>query len=138
MGGNLRYILIVDDEPDICWALKRMLQVDGFSISTAGSGAEALELVRQRHYSVAFIDAILPDANGIRLSEQIHTMSSTTALVIMSGYYYREDQRLASAPITGFLAKPFLLSDVQTTLQQALLLSGSGSFSLSHHDPMSP
>ncbi|NTW97327.1 MAG: response regulator [Oscillochloris sp.] len=114
------HILIVDDEPDLCWALERMLRTSGVTISAVGCAAAALDLVRQHSYAVAFVDAILPDANGIQLAEQIHALSPHTRLVVMSGYYYQEDQSLTQAPLAGFLSKPFLRADVRTILQQAL------------------
>lgn len=114
------HILIIDDEPDLCWALDRMLRMSEMTISAVGCGAAALERVKQERYDVAFIDAILPDANGIRLAEKIHVISPHTRLVIMSGYYYEEDQSLTQAPLVGFLAKPFLRADVRAMLQQAL------------------
>ncbi len=120
MGEHMKSILIVDDEPDLCWALERMLQADELAFSTAYCGAAALDMVCRKCYTVAFLDAILPDANGIQLAAQIHAICPCTKLVLMSGYYYPEDESLSEAPIAGFLAKPFLRSDVHAILQQAL------------------
>ncbi|MEI7770800.1 MAG: response regulator [Chloroflexales bacterium] len=111
-------ILIVDDEPDLCWALDRMIRSSDMQISIAGCAAEAMNLVGQHTYEIAFIDAILPDANGIQLTQDIHTISPSTAIVLMSGYYYREDMGSGEAHIAGFLAKPFLISDVRAILEQ--------------------
>ncbi|NNJ11255.1 response regulator [Chloroflexales bacterium ZM16-3] len=120
MGGSTTHILLIDDEPDLCWALERMLQTSEIHVSSASCGADALAMLRQQCYAVAFLDAVLPDANGIELAEQILAISPCTVLVLMSGYYYLGDQSLAHAPIIGFLAKPFSRSDVLAMLQQAL------------------
>jgi DNA-binding NtrC family response regulator len=113
-------ILIVDDEPDLCWALERMIRSSEMVISTADCAAAAIDLVGQHYYTVAFVDAILPDANGQQLAQRIYTISPTTSIVLMSGYYYREDMSLAQEYIAGFLAKPFLISDVRAILERAL------------------
>jgi DNA-binding NtrC family response regulator len=119
-------ILIVDDEPDLCWALDRMIRSSELVISAAGCAAAALDLVRQHIYRVAFIDAILPDANGLQLAQHISALSPSTSIVLMSGYYYREDMSPAQEIIVVFLAKPFLISDVRTILQRVLNLSEEG------------
>ncbi len=114
-------ILIVDDEPDLCWALDRMIRTtDDIWISIAGCSASAMDLLKQHTYAVAFVDAILPDSNGFQLARHIHTVSPSTSIILMSGYYYREDMDEAQTHIGGFLAKPFLISDVRTILQQVL------------------
>jgi DNA-binding NtrC family response regulator len=116
-------ILIIDDEPDLCWALDRMIRSNDMQISTASCGAEALDLVEAHIYTVAFIDAILPDTNGLQLAQRVHARSPDTAIVMMSGYYYQDDLSITQSHIVGFLAKPFLISDVRTTLQHAVRLA---------------
>ncbi|NTV64347.1 MAG: response regulator [Oscillochloris sp.] len=114
-------MLIIDDEPDLCWALERMLRTSGVTINVVGSSAAALALLRQQSYALAFIDAILPDGNGIQLAEQIYTYSPQTELVIMSGYYYQDDSCLSRVPLLGFLAKPFLRSEVRALFEHVLV-----------------
>ncbi len=115
------YILIIDDEPDLCWALERMLKADGLTVIAVGSGTAALKLLDQYDFALAFIDAILPDSHGMHIAQHIHARSPQTRLVMMSGYYYEEeDQRLHHVPWVGFLAKPFLRADVRAMLQHAL------------------
>ncbi|WP_129629572.1 response regulator [Candidatus Oscillochloris fontis] len=111
------HILIIDDEPDLCWALERMLKADGVTVTAVGSGAAALDFVVQYDVTIAFIDAILPDSHGIHLAQQIHALSPQTRMVMMSGYYYEEDWCRSHVPLVGFLAKPFLRTDVQAMLQ---------------------
>ncbi|MEI8306385.1 MAG: response regulator [Chloroflexales bacterium] len=113
-------ILIVDDEPDLCWALDRMIRTNETWISTAGCSADAIGLLKQHRYTVAFVDAILPDTNGFCLAQHIHTVSPNTSIILMSGYYYREDMGQAQMHISGFLAKPFLISDVRAILEEVL------------------
>lgn len=113
------HILIIDDEPDLCWALERMLKADGVTVTAVGLGAAALDLVRQYDFALAFIDAILPDSHGMQVAQQIHALSPHTRLVMMSGYYYEEDRTLSQVSLVGFLAKPFLRADVQAMLQHA-------------------
>ncbi|MDP3181949.1 MAG: response regulator, partial [Desulfobaccales bacterium] len=64
--GNL--ILLVDDEPDMCWALEHLLHNQGFVTRTALSAREALNLMEQHHFGRAFLDAKLPDMDGLELA----------------------------------------------------------------------
>jgi DNA-binding NtrC family response regulator len=110
-------ILVIDDESDICWALENILRNAGFSVASTTSGAVALELATRETYGAIFIDAKLPDMDGIELATLISRSSPQTALVLISAYYYPEDQtivqELQKSLFIGFLPKPFNLEEVR-------------------------
>lgn len=117
-------VLVVDDEPDLCWALDLMLRPLGLQVTTAACGAEALGHVAHESYDLIFVDAILPDIAGISLAQMIGQLNPQAALILMSGYYYPEDPAvgasLARAHFVDFLAKPFRLADVRRVARRAL------------------
>jgi CheY-like chemotaxis protein len=123
-------ILVVDDEPDMCWALANILQPAGYAVTTATSAAEALALLSGRSdpqdapYAAAFVDAKLPDLNGLELAALIRRGSPCTAVVLISGYFYREDSTiidgLEKGLFIGFVAKPFNLHEVRLMASQAV------------------
>jgi DNA-binding NtrC family response regulator len=123
---GLPTILVVDDEPDICWALANILRPIGYAVATAISGAEALALVAgcERPYAVAFVDAKLPDADGLELAAQIRQQSPQTAIVLISGYYYEEDstviEGLRQHLIVGFVSKPFDMDQIRLQADRAV------------------
>jgi DNA-binding NtrC family response regulator len=116
-------ILVVDDEPDVCWALENILCPAGYAVTTTTRGAEALELLARQPYAVAFVDAKLPDLDGLELVALIRQQSPHTAVVLISGYYYREDpmvmEDLAKNLYVGFISKPFHLSEVRSMARRA-------------------
>ncbi|MDP2046998.1 MAG: response regulator, partial [Deltaproteobacteria bacterium] len=57
-------ILIVDDEPDMCWALEHLLHKRGYVTRKALSAQEALKLMEEHRFACAFLDAKLPDMDG--------------------------------------------------------------------------
>jgi len=122
---DLATILVVDDEPDMCWALANILRPAGYAVATATTGSEALTLVAGREplYAVAFVDAKLPDADGLELATQIRRQSPQTAIVLISGYYYHEDDTIVEGLrqhlIMGFVSKPFQLDQVRWLARQA-------------------
>jgi len=117
-------ILIVDDEPDMCWALENILRPTGYAVTTATTGAEALELLAGGPYAAAFVDAKLPDMDGLELAASICQRSPHTAVVLISGYYYQEDktitERLQEDLFIGFISKPFDLKEVRLMAHQAV------------------
>jgi DNA-binding NtrC family response regulator len=123
---DLPTILVVDDEPDMCWALANILRPAGYAVATALTGVEALALVAacERPYAVAFVDAKLPGQDGLELSAQICQQSPQTAIVLISGYYYQEDGPIVAAIrqglIVGFVSKPFQLDQVRLLAHEAL------------------
>ena len=65
-------ILIVDDEPQMLIAMNETIKRDGYSISTAGSGVEALERLKESQYRLVITDLRMPQVTGLDLlREQI-------------------------------------------------------------------
>ena len=72
-------ILIVDDEPDMCWALEHLLNKRGYVTRTALSAQEALKLMEEHRFACAFLDAKLPDMDGLELARCIRRGRRTCA-----------------------------------------------------------
>lgn len=113
--------LIVDDEPDMCWALENILKKNGFLSKKALNGKEALALVKQDRFRLIFLDAKLPDIEGLVLARRIKEIDPSVPIVIVSGYFYRDDADILNARAGGlifsFIAKPFLHDEVIKTIE---------------------
>jgi DNA-binding NtrC family response regulator len=111
MEEQQKEFLIVDDEPDICWAIENILKKIGLLSEKALSGREALQLVEQKRFRMAFLDAKLPDMEGLELARQIRKIDSGVRAVIVSGYFYKDDINIQNAlnedVICSFISKPF-------------------------------
>ena len=111
MSEKQKEFLIVDDEPDICWAFENILKKIGFLSDKALNGCEALQLVKQKRFRMAFLDAKLPDMEGLELARQIRKIDSGVRAVIVSGYFYKDDINIQNAleedVICSFISKPF-------------------------------
>lgn len=117
-------ILVVDDEPDMCWALENILRPVGYTVTTTTSGTEALQLVAGDSFAAAFVDAKLPDVDGLALAASIRQKSPHTAIVLISGYFYQEDKVISEGLqedlFLGFVAKPFDLQEVRRMARRAV------------------
>ncbi len=119
-------VLVVDDEPDVRWALSMILRRNGFAVSQAGSGGEAMQYLAKSACDLILLDAKLGDIDGVELARRIRSETSCPAPVILvSGYFYKDDslivQTLASGLIAAFVTKPFRHDDIMNAVRAVLL-----------------
>lgn len=116
-----KLILIVDDEPDMCWALEHLLNKQGFVTFKGLSGQEGLNLISQHQFAFAFLDAKLPDMDGLELARQIRRIVPGICIIMVSGYYYQDDDSIQEAISRGlikvFINKPFLQEEILKALK---------------------
>lgn len=117
-------VLIVDDEVGICWALEHFLRREGLSVMTTATAAEALALLDHEAFGLVFVDAKLPDIEGLELAAVVRGASPTTCIVLISGYLDSEDSLVVDGTrrrlFDHFLVKPFDLRVVRRIARQAL------------------
>ena len=105
-------ILVVDDEPDIRRVVRAYLERDGFSVITAGDGAEALRLARQRQPNAVVLDLMLPDVHGWEVCRQLQTESRVPVLMLTA----RDDitDKVVGLQIGAddYVTKPFDIREV--------------------------
>jgi DNA-binding NtrC family response regulator len=122
-----RFVLVVDDDSDICWALHHLLGKVGARCIWALDGQSALEAVRLHNPDLVLLDAKLPDMNGLDLGEKIRCVAPGIRILVVSGYFYKDDPviqaALAQGLICGFVEKPFshasLIGAMEAVLGQA-------------------
>lgn len=118
--------LIVDDEPDTCWALEHILRKQGLRTRRALSAEYALRQVQQRHYALALLDAKLPDMDGLELARRIRVIDPGILIIIVSGYFYQDapiiQEAQATKLIQDFVAKPFQHEEITRAVRKALAL----------------
>ncbi len=128
MAHNPVRVLIVDDEPDMCWALTHVLRQAGYAVTSTTRGMEALELLETESFVLAFVDAMLPDLDGHELAATIRAEKPQMAIILISGYYYPEDPNIADGLgqelFDAFVAKPFTLDNIRQVVQSVLCRKG--------------
>jgi DNA-binding NtrC family response regulator len=96
--SNIEKILIVDDDPPVCEMMKLAFGRAGYSVFTAISPNEAMDIMRNENCSVLFIDLNLADTSGIDLYQEIKSNHPHSVAFLLSGYC-SEDEIL-----TGYAA----------------------------------
>ncbi len=79
-------LLIVDDAPEIRNLLSRMCRRDGYLITEAASGEEAVKYLAAEHYPVAVVDLVMPGMGGEGLLRHIRQNHPDTDVIILTGY----------------------------------------------------
>jgi CheY-like chemotaxis protein len=116
-----RRILVVDDEPAVCGAIKMMLEFDGHEIRTAGSGKEALSVLEHDKFDVVFTDYSMPEMKGDALAIAIKQNLPNQPVVMITAH--ADVLKSSGNPLTGvnfLIGKPFLLQDLRTAVARVL------------------
>jgi CheY-like chemotaxis protein len=127
-----RSILLVDDEAMALTLVKRILGDAGFEVTTAQSGFECLDLVRQRPYGfhIVLLDLTMPFMGGEETFNRLRELRPDLPVVLCTGFIQQEKlNRLMSAGLAGFLRKPIapdeIVSHVRATLASLKYARGS-------------
>ena len=108
-----RKVLVVDDEEGVRSTLGRLFKRNGFDVTLAADGAEALELIMLDVPDVLLTDVMMPNVGGLELAQHVRALHPALPIVFMSGYVGGDlsASTLAEVPNSRFLAKPFQLAD---------------------------
>jgi len=84
--------LVVDDEKDLCWAIKKLFNVKDYIVDTVNTGEEAVKIAVDKPYPLIILDSKLPGIDGFEVARIIKKKHPKTSIIIFSGYHYREDK----------------------------------------------
>jgi CheY-like chemotaxis protein len=116
-----RTILIVDDNPNMSSLLAEMLEVFDFASERAADGSEALEKLQDGKFSMVITDMRMPNMTGLELCQQVKDRHPQLPVVLISGYSVSDlNESEANIKPDGFLAKPFMMSDIEELLNSLL------------------
>jgi two-component system KDP operon response regulator KdpE len=106
-------LLIVDDEPALRKALRASLTANGFEVSEARNGEEALALLPQTPIDVVLLDINMPGRNGIEICRRIRELSTQTGIIMVTVRDTEEDKIEAlEAGADDFITKPYRLREM--------------------------
>lgn len=122
-------ILIVDDEENVLYGIKRQLR-GNFNIFLAGSGKEALDVLRsEKHFALVITDYKMPEMNGLELLQQVHKISPETITMMLTGQADFENiiDIINRGQIFRFLTKPcapkLLVKNIEDGIRQYRLVN---------------
>ncbi len=114
-------ILIIDDEMAIRESLATLLELEGYSVTIAGTGGEGLAQIGENSFDAVLLDLALPDQNGIDVLAEIRLVHPELAVIMITAYGTVENAvRAMQSGATNFIQKPWdnekLLADVRSAV----------------------
>ncbi len=126
MVADSAYVLVVDDEPHLCNGLRRVLEKEGYEVSTAQDGLTALGLVDRRTPDVILLDLMMPGLDGREVCRRVREVAPATQVIYFTAKAEPIDPtivRQLRAEADAFITKPAtsrqILSKVSSVLQRA-------------------
>lgn len=119
-------ILVVEDEPGVRDFVKRGLLSVGYDVTAVEDAQLALERLEKNHFDLMVTDIVMPGMDGIALSLKVAKDYPDLRILLMTGYA-TERQRVHNLEtlIHTVLAKPFSLKALISTVETALMTTGS-------------
>jgi two-component system cell cycle response regulator CpdR len=113
-------ILVVDDEPLVCEAVKMLLEFDGHAVVTASDGKEALALFERGRFDLVITDYTMPGMKGDELALALKARLPGQPVVMLTAH--AEMLKTSAVPLVGvdqLVSKPFQLADLREAIQKA-------------------
>jgi DNA-binding response OmpR family regulator len=121
-------LLIVDDEPDILEATKRVLELNGYKVYTAPDGERALQILQNTRPDLMLFDYKLPGVSGLELLGMVRARGITTPAIMITGLTEQADSMEAECRKLGvlaFLTKPLEMAKALQVVKEALQKDGN-------------
>jgi two-component system, OmpR family, alkaline phosphatase synthesis response regulator PhoP len=119
--SNKPSILLVEDEENLHEALKLNLELEGYEITSAFTGSEALQKIQSEYFDLIILDVMLPDVDGITITETIRVQNNQVPILILSAKNTSSDRVLGlKKGADDYLTKPFNLEELLLRVQKLI------------------
>jgi len=114
-------ILVVDDEHLIRWSLEQSLKKQGYDVTTAASGEEALRLIHEETPELMLLDIQLPGMNGLEVLEKVKEIDSEILVIMVTALGVLETAvKAMRLGAYDYINKPFNLDELAIIVKKAL------------------
>ena len=114
-------ILLVEDEDNLHEALKLNLGLEGYEVTSAFDGTEALQKVEREYFDLIILDVMLPEVDGISVAETIRLQNNDVPILMLSAKNTSSDRVLGlKKGADDYLTKPFNLEELLLRVQKLI------------------
>ncbi|MBS1575121.1 MAG: response regulator transcription factor [Bacteroidetes bacterium] len=114
-------ILLVEDEENLHEALKLNLELEGYEVTSAYDGSNALKSVADEYFDLIILDVMLPEIDGINVTETIRLQNNEVPILILSAKNTSADRVLGlKKGADDYLTKPFNLEELLLRVQKLI------------------
>ena len=115
----MQKILIIDDTKNIRFMLTKCLELEGYHVTTASDGREAIELFKKEKFDLAFLDIKLPEIRGTEVLRRIRDMGIITPVIIITAYgTVKNAIDCTNMEAIAYLQKPFTAEKIKSVLKE--------------------
>ena len=122
MRSHSKVILCIDDDEDVLECEKEFLETFGYTVLTAPSGGEGLELACKHSVDVMIVDYFMPEMNGQEVATEVRRLKPQTKIILLSGAVEIPEQTLNQ--VDAFVSKSRLASQLLSAITQFDVASG--------------
>ena len=112
-------ILLVEDEENLHEALKLNLELEGYEVTSAFDGGQALKFIQQEYFNLIILDVMLPGLDGISIAENVRVQNNDVPILMLSAKNTSADRVLGlKKGADDYLTKPFNLEELLLRIQK--------------------
>ncbi len=122
------HILVVDDDKNIRYVMKEVLESYQYEVFTAADGEEAFEVLVKEHIDIAIVDIMMPKMDGYEFTKELRTFNQELPILMVSAKQLPEDRKKGFiAGIDDYMSKPIdseeLLLRVKALLRRSKIVN---------------
>jgi two-component system response regulator PilR (NtrC family) len=119
-AGDTVSILVVDDERSMRDFLKILLQKEGYAVTTAHNGENALECLNDQEFSLVITDIRMPGMGGLELLEAVKDHNLEVPVIMITAFASPDDAVLAMKNgAFDYISKPFNVDEIKSVIESA-------------------
>lgn len=107
MRQSPKTIGVLDDEPEMRKALRRLLGSQGYEVTEFASGKKFIDSLGKHHLDCLLLDLHMPDINGFDVLEMLHSQSNPMAVIVITAHDTQETaEQVRALGAIAYLRKP--------------------------------
>ena len=114
-------ILVIDDEDSMCNFMEIMLSKEGYSVDTANTGTDGVDMLKDKNYDLVIADMNMPGMTGLEVLQQVKSFKTTQEFIVMTAFASVdsaiEAMKLGAA---DYITKPFKVDEIKLTIEKSI------------------
>ncbi len=115
----MKHVLVVDDTKNIRILLRKCLELEGYTVKTANDGLEALEMLKNEAFDLAFLDIKMSHFSGTEVLKKMRELGINTPVIIITAYAtVKNAVECTQMGAVAYIQKPFTADKVRSLLNE--------------------
>jgi CheY-like chemotaxis protein len=120
MAADRKDVLVVDDDPALVGMVELLLDSEGYQVTTAEEGQQALDGIARKMPHLILLDMLMPGMDGWEFAREFHAKYDHRVPIVVLTAAENARQRAQEIDAEGYLGKPFEIDDLVKVVQKYL------------------